>query len=206
MAKRKVTTHSATIDGSRGVFDNEETQLGEPETNGHHEAEASDPLPAVSSMSALEQSHYAEIRELEKRVRKLYDVAEDKKADASAAKKAFEAADLALRNLIHRGPYQAELPFPKEEQQEASEDWRAVSVEELGISQSMLTDLADAGFKTIGDLAAHTDAGKELTDIAGIGPKKAEDLAARLQSWWDEHPDYVTDGSQENADAELVEA
>lgn len=205
MAKRKVTTHSATIDGSRGVFDNEETQLGEPETNGHHEAETGEPLPvAEPSMSALEQAHYSEIKEMEKRVRELEDVASDKKLDAKIAKDAFESADTALRNLIRRGPYQAELPFGKEE--EANEDWKAVSVEELGISASMIAGLDEAGFKTIGDLAAHTEAGKELTDINGIGPKKAEDLAARLATWWDEHPDYVTGDDLAEADenAELA--
>lgn len=167
----------------------------EPESNGH----ADDPLPvADSNLSALEKAHYAEIREKEKDVRRLACIADDKKADASAAKKAFEAADLALRNLISRGPYQAELPFPEEK----PEEWKSISLEELGISQSMLTGLEDAGFKTIGDLAAHTEAGKELTEINGIGPKKAEDLAARLQSWWDDHPEYVTDDSNEDGESD----
>lgn len=87
----------------------------EPESNGHTDA----PLPvADSNLSALEKAHYAEIREKEKDVRRLACIADDKKADASAAKKAFEAADLALRNLISRGPYQAELPFGEEEKPE----------------------------------------------------------------------------------------
>lgn len=56
-------------------------------------------------------------------------------------------------------------------------------------SGSLLKSLTDVGINTVGQLADYTKADKPLTDLAGIGPGKAEKIENRMLQFWKDNPD-----------------
>lgn len=56
-------------------------------------------------------------------------------------------------------------------------------------SGALLKSLTDVGLNTVGQLADYTKADKPLTDLAGIGPGKAEKIENRLMQFWKDNPD-----------------
>lgn len=76
--------------------------------------------PEMVSLPKYVREHFEEIKAKERHTRNLEAIYETAKADAAAAKKAFEQADLALRNMIADGPdKQNKLPFTEPEKAEA---------------------------------------------------------------------------------------
>ncbi len=69
-------------------------------------------------------------------------------------------------------------------------DWRTVALETL-FSGGTLKALNEADLRTLGDLNDFTDSGCKLTEIEGIGPGKASNIAERLEQFWREHPEYA---------------
>jgi len=72
----------------------------------------------------------------------------------------------------------------------APEAWRDVSVDELigyGVSQSVVDKLKEAECATLGAIATFTQT-KLLTEIEGIGEKKAESIQDALECYWGDHP------------------
>ncbi len=72
---------------------------------------------------------------------------------------------------------------------EAEGPWRAVGLERL-FAGATLKALLETGMSTLGELADYTASERRLTDIAGIGPQKAEVIDNRLVQFWMQNPQY----------------
>jgi hypothetical protein len=88
---------------------------------------------------------------------------------------------------------EADLREPSEVPPVTDESWKAVPLAELvekdGLPAKVAQLLGDAGICTMGELAAHTEPKAsgwtdKLTDIPGIGPKKAEEIDAATAAFW----------------------
>lgn len=64
------------------------------------------------------------------------------------------------------------------------ETWREESIDVLQLSPAIVTALAEAAIHTMGDLANFTSQGKPLTDIDGIGERKAEQIMEADAAYW----------------------
>lgn len=182
-----------TDDAEQGVDAGEATEATAEE-------EASEEPPAEETpYSRLEQAHYEEIRGMERTVRDKERDYLRSKSETSALKKAFECSDEGLRNLIAEGPQQQmKLPLADAEEPQAEEAWRAMPLAEAGIAGAMETKLAEADITTIGQLADFTASGCELTEIDGIGPAKAEEIADLLTEFWKKHPELCGGDAEPN--------
>lgn len=65
--------------------------------------------------------------------------------------------------------------------------WREVSLDEL-FSGAVLKSLKKAGLQNVGDLADYTAGESRLTDIAGIGEGKAQQIEDRMLQFWRDNP------------------
>lgn len=108
-------------------------------------------------------------------------------ADANASANGTPAAPQAQPDPVTAAAATA-LAAPEDD------TWRLVPLRTLGIAdelpEKLLEKLADASIVTVGDLQAWTAPqpghihGRELTEIAGIGPAKADKIAAALDAFW----------------------
>lgn len=76
---------------------------------------------------------------------------------------------------------------------EESDGWRSVSIDDLGLPPSLAEKLRENPGKTIatvGDLSDWTSK-FQITDIKGVGDKKAEVVESALDSFWEDHPEFV---------------
>lgn len=64
------------------------------------------------------------------------------------------------------------------------DSWREISVDELDLPKSLKEKLKEQDFETVGHIADFTSKGKNLTDIRGIGEKKADQLQDALEKVW----------------------
>lgn len=69
------------------------------------------------------------------------------------------------------------------------EAWRVVKLAAISLAPAIVDKLAAAGIDTVGALSDYlkpNNSGfcKRLTDIAGVGEKKAEQIEAALDQWW----------------------
>ncbi len=124
------------------------------------------------------------------------------RADRNAAEHVLhemldDLAKLANGNFIERLPFKS----PEEKPAEAADtSWRSVELtkvwEETGAPVALLNPLRDGKVKWQNDPAGITTLGKladftfdhRLTDIAGLGKGKAEQIEAALDKWWAKHP------------------
>lgn len=70
---------------------------------------------------------------------------------------------------------------------EGDQSWRSASILELGgygLTPAVIVKLGEDGIGTMGTLADHTNSGKLLTDIPGVGRAKAEAIEAALEGFW----------------------
>lgn len=128
------------------------------------------------------REHYRQICAKEREVRDLENEYLDAKEAAGEAKKSFEAADKALRNLISRGADYLPLFDPPEA---APEAWRTASIGELLLTDKVQELLVGAGVETIGqleDLRAKT-ADHKAEWPKGIGPGKVTDIENKVIDW-----------------------
>ncbi len=65
--------------------------------------------------------------------------------------------------------------------------WRDFSLDEL-FSGAVLKSLKKAGLQNVGDLADYTAGESRLTDIAGIGEGKAQQIEDRMLAFWRDNP------------------
>lgn len=114
---------------------------------------------------------------------------------AKALKKAMEAEQSRLNGLVQNlsdamsGNFTPSLPFPDETTETPeSEAWRAVTLEDLGITGTIAEKLTEAGITNLGAIASWSDSGKQFTDIAGIGPSKAEKIFEATEEYWRNNP------------------
>lgn len=64
------------------------------------------------------------------------------------------------------------------------DSWRGISVDDLDIPKSLKEKLKEQDFETVGHIADFTSKGKNLTDIKGVGEKKAEQLQDAMEKLW----------------------
>lgn len=101
--------------------------------------------PEMVSLPKYVREHFDEIKAKERHTRNLEAIYETAKADAAAAKKAFEQADLALRNMIADGPdKQNKLPFSEPEQAKAEAPKPAAVTEKQITRVRILKDQGEA--------------------------------------------------------------
>ena len=147
--------------------------------------------PESTAYTKAEQAHYEQIRQKEREVGKLASRADDTKRTASAAKKAFEAADEELREFIHVG-LDLQQKLPGMDGVKPSEEWRELPLSDLGLGDFYTGKLADVKVTTIGDLSdwmtKHGD--QWWRDIPGIADGKAETIAGCFADFWAAHPEY----------------
>lgn len=155
------------------------------------EQNAEDPAAEGDRLATLEQ-HDAEARRIANRIITLRHNHGAAKSDASAAKKALDAAyetlaDHALQKLTFGPLFDADA---------AEEDkWRGVSVDELvdhGATTQQIGKLTGKAppIRTLGDLSTFlSDEHTRLGDIDGIGTKGAEAIEDALGAWFADNPE-----------------
>lgn len=155
------------------------------------------PTAAGVILTPQEATHYAAIREKEREVAELEEAMQEAAEQHKTARKAFEAADTALRRLIHEGPARADpqktLPFPNDGEGEytAPEAWQWASLSSLqGLSEHEQALLVDAGIETLGQLE-DLRAGAGLQSIKGIGEATASKIEEAMLQWLTEHRDQA---------------
>lgn len=65
-----------------------------------------------------------------------------------------------------------------------ADSWKSVRLDTFGLSQALLTKLADAGLETMGQVADYSSAGKKLVDIKGIGAGAATKIEKAMDVFW----------------------
>jgi hypothetical protein len=83
-------------------------------------------------------------------------------------------------------------------------DWRQVSLATAlqgHVTEKMLEKLAEADLKTVGELGDFCKANR-LTDIKGVGEKKAEEIEKALEQFWAERNQCVEKPPQEESPAQ----
>ena len=72
----------------------------------------------------------------------------------------------------------------------ATGPWRKVRLDTLFPPEKTICKaLLNAGIETVGQMADYTASGKLLSDLDGLGPKKVEELEARMVEFWKANPD-----------------
>lgn len=84
-----------------------------------------------------------------------------------------------------------------DEQAELPGDWRDVTTEQLGIPPGICSILKEASpsITTLSELAAYTESGQPLTNLARIGEAKADKIIACVDAYWKEHPVEAEDAN-----------
>lgn len=141
----------------------------------------------TSEYTKREQEHYEEIRRMERSVRTLELEYEALKEEAGDAKKAFDRADKALRELIAKGA-DPQMTLPLDDS--PAEAWKLTPLAEVkGISKGLLEKMAGAGLENLGQYQAFYANEHDLTEIDGIGPEKANKIADAIADWFKDHPE-----------------
>lgn len=65
------------------------------------------------------------------------------------------------------------------------EAWKNAWLSSLALPTGVVIRLGEAGLQTVGDLAAYTENGGNLTEIAGIGAAKAQEIEDALMRFWE---------------------
>ena len=127
--------------------------------------------------------------------------------DLKSAKKKY---DLAVRNVFAeidddqpRLPFDAAAGETQSEEKATLESLRETLIDELDVADGIKTKLREAGLKTIGQIGTFTVGEHWLTDIKGIGVRKADLLMEALEKFWNAHPtpdDGDTDEDEEEND------
>jgi hypothetical protein len=122
------------------------------------------------------------------------------KREAKSAKEFYESQVDRLRAMVRASANDAKRPlFTHASLAEAdgsakkNEAWRDVEIEKLSCGAGIDKKLREAKFETIGKIADHTNAGKLIDDIPGIGPVAADTIRERLMQFWADHPEYIDD-------------
>lgn len=78
--------------------------------------------------------------------------------------------------------------------------WRSVRLDTLfDPEKTICKAFLNAGIETMGQYADYTASGKKTSDIDGLGPKKIEEIDARMVEFWKANPD--ADAQPEAAEA-----
>ena len=73
--------------------------------------------------------------------------------------------------------------------------WRSVRLDTLfDPEKTICKAFLNAGLETMGQYADYTASGKKTSDIDGLGPKKIEEIDARMTEFWSANPDADAQG------------
>lgn len=135
-----------------------------------------------NAIHEIEQQHYLEIQECEKRCYELETKYETDNAASKASKKLWEQAIQELRSCIRRGPDpQQQLDFP--------EQWREVEIHKaLNLTDAQLEKLYEANITNVEefeDLRAgkRNDYPNGLSDLPGVGQATIDKWEAEIIDW-----------------------
>lgn len=107
---------------------------------------------------------------------------------AKQAKASYDAAVGELQRLCRA----RKEPMPLFAQPSASDAWRELDIEELGLPDRIDTALRDADLETLGELSDLMAAGVWWHhELKGIGEKAAEQIADGFTEFWSRHPEYA---------------
>lgn len=154
-------------------------QANEDQANG-----VAAPEPCEPKISRLTVDERDKLRALRERQREAQRKVDDWKSELKSARVSLEAWTDAISRYIDSLD-QPQLPFG-EKPAEAGEDWRSVSLADAigaAVTISVLECLAEAQLRTVGELADFT-CQSQLTDVAGIGQAKAEQIEQALEAFW----------------------
>lgn len=73
---------------------------------------------------------------------------------------------------------------PKAQPPADDDRWRGISIDDLDLPKTLRDKLRDADILDVGGIADWTSSGKMLTDIKGVGEKKAELIQDALEKVW----------------------
>lgn len=148
---------------------------------------ADDANPALKTEA--EHRHYLAICEKNQEVMTALYALETAKSIAKEKKETYDQRMGELTHLIARGPdLQKPLSFMTDGTA-VDDSWKARSVNELNIKKGLVKSLEENGIETLGDLKMMWDAGKQLTDVPGIGPEKAGEVADAWAAYGEANPE-----------------
>lgn len=127
----------------------------------------------------------------------------DAKQAATDAKKRYEGKVDRLRDVI-KSANEPLLPF-SETEETFDKGWRDVAIDDLDLPTQLVEHLGEKQLHTIGDLSDWTS-NKQLTDIDGVGPAKAEQIENALTKFWQDNPQYAESEDPEGGESEENEA
>lgn len=160
------------------------------------------PAPPPDEAPDYVRQHYDAILAKERDVRVLEGNYLDAKEEAADAKKAFEAADKALRSLIARGP-DPQRPLPFGEPVKEPDAWRKAPLSDLGLTDKQLDLFAESGVTTIGGLE---DLRASIADRKGewpkgIGTEKQTEIENKVIEWLTANRDKFGEAVESPAEA-----
>ena len=126
-----------------------------------------------------------------------------KKERAADAKKVFDGLVEQLLELIRKVKNPPSMPLVDGvPEPQFTMAWRSVPLSEalVGLPESIIVSLNESNLQTMGELADWTAAyggRNKLTDLAGIGPAKAEKIEQALVDFWSRQK-AVDDGSTQH--------
>lgn len=168
----------------------EQQSVTESTTNGDAVNPATEPDPA-----------WQKLKELREHVKDCQAIVDERKRDLKEAKEDEAAAVAELLRAIDR----ATETHPLFDQPPAAEAWREVPLAAAigeSLPPSVLTALTEAGLQTVGQFADFTSQ-HPLTDVAGIGPAKAEKVEQAFEEYWKrQNLDAQVEGAAEAGDEE----
>jgi hypothetical protein len=158
-------------------------------------------------LSELQRKHYDAIHELNEEVMAAGYRYEDKKADASNAKRVYEKLQASLNHLIDEGPNpQKGLPFPEDDV--PSEAWKDIPISDaLELTDKQFEKLEAAGVRTVGQfetlrsgqLDGYPDG---LTSLKGVGKNTVDKWEEQIVEWLSANAREPEEGAFENAGTE----
>jgi len=169
------------------------------------ESEAdSEELPVLSD---LQRKHYDAIHELNEEVMAAVYRYEDKKADASNAKRVYEKLQASLNHLINEGPNpQRGLPFPDESI--PAEAWKDVPISDaIELTDKQFEKLEAAGVRTVGQFEDLRSGQKDgfpdgLRSLKGVGEKTVDQWEEQIVNWLTVNAREPEEGAFENVGTE----
>ncbi len=177
----------------------ETTEAAEQEADATEEEK---PLP--KTIDELEHDHYEQICLLNVKVREAGVEYDDAKAESNRLKKRFENLGAQLSDLIEQDPRQRRLPFSdgsQDAEQPSSattcEEWKKLSVTELGLAAGLVAKLEENSLATFGDLHDFWNARKDLKDLKGIGEEKSALVIDAFADYGATHPELFAEAGEE---------
>ena len=159
-------------------------------------AVAEDVTGELPASVRLKLEHLEQIKASQARIDELRVAYEAAKEKAKGAKTVWEGAVETHGKLVRRNEQQTLLPFD----QDTNQDWRKMSIADLGLPAGVATALEEAEVTTLGKLSDVMGDAMWYREIKRVGKGAAEKVADAFQRFWAEHPescDFSPDTAEE---------